>query len=41
MIRGRAEALPEAPGPDGQPTGALIRLYPAEIVSWGLEFADE
>ena len=41
MIRGRAEALPEMAGPDSQPTGVVIRLHPAEVVSWGLEFADE
>jgi hypothetical protein len=41
MIRGRAEALPEEAGPDGQPTGAIIRLHSAEVISWGLEFADE
>jgi hypothetical protein len=41
MIRGTAEALAEATGPDGQPTGPIIRLHPAEVISWGMEFADE
>jgi len=41
MIRGRAEALPDAAGPDGQPTGPIIRLHPSEVISWGLEFAAE
>lgn len=41
MIRGRAEALPDATGPDGQPTGPIIRLHPTEVISWGLQPADE
>jgi hypothetical protein len=41
MIRGMAEALAEATGPDGQPTGPIIRLHPAEVISWGMEFAGE
>jgi pyridoxamine 5'-phosphate oxidase family protein len=41
MIRGRAEALPEQAGPNGQLTDAIIRLHPGEVISWGLEFADE
>jgi hypothetical protein len=41
MIRGMAEALAEAAGPDGQPAGPTIRLHPAEVISWGMEFAEE
>jgi len=41
MIRGTAEALAEATGPDGQPTGPLLRLHPTEVISWGMEFAEE
>jgi pyridoxamine 5'-phosphate oxidase family protein len=41
MIRGRAEALSDADGPNGQPAGPLIRLHPTEVISWGLEFAGE
>jgi pyridoxamine 5'-phosphate oxidase family protein len=41
MVRGRAEALAEASGPDGQPAGPIIRLHPAEVISWGMEFAGE
>jgi len=41
MIRGMAEALAEAAGPDGQPTGPIIRLHPSEVISWGMEFAEE
>jgi pyridoxamine 5'-phosphate oxidase family protein len=41
LIRGRAEALAEATGPDGQPTGPIIRLHPTEVLSWGMEFAAE
>ncbi len=35
MVRGTAEALAEASGPDGQPAGPIIRLHPAEVISWG------
>jgi pyridoxamine 5'-phosphate oxidase family protein len=41
MIRGTAEALTEATGADGQPTGPIIRLHPTEVISWGMEFAAE
>ena len=41
MIRGTAEALTEATGADGQPTGPIIRLRPFEVISWGMEFAAE
>jgi pyridoxamine 5'-phosphate oxidase family protein len=41
MIRGTAEVLAEATGPDGRPTGPIIRLHPAEVISWGMEFAAE
>ena len=41
LIRGRAEALAEATGPDGEPAGSIIRLHPAEVISWGMEFAGE
>lgn len=41
VIRGMAEALADATGPDGQPTGPIIRLHPAEVISWGMEFAEE
>ncbi len=36
-----AEALADATGPDGQPAGPIIRLHPAEVISWGMEFAEE
>jgi pyridoxamine 5'-phosphate oxidase family protein len=41
LIRGRAETLAEATGPDGQPMGPIIRLHPTEVLSWGMEFAAE
>jgi pyridoxamine 5'-phosphate oxidase family protein len=41
MIRGTAEALAESTGPDGQPTGPIIRLHPSQVISWGMEFAGE
>ena len=31
----------DATGPDGQPAGPLLRLHPAEVISWGMEFAGE
>lgn len=37
MIRGRGEALDNAVGADGQPTGPIIRLTPTEVISWGLD----
>jgi pyridoxamine 5'-phosphate oxidase family protein len=37
LVRGRAEALAEAAGPDGP----IIRLHPSEVISWGMEFAGE
>ena len=41
LIRGRAEALADAAGPDGESAGPIIRLHPSEVVSWGMEFAGE
>ena len=41
MIRGSAEALVAAAGRDGQPDGPIIRLHPTEVISWGMEFAEE
>jgi len=41
LIRGRAEALAAATGPDGEPAGPIIRLHPTEVISWGMEFAGE
>lgn len=36
MVRGRAEALTEAAGADGQPLGPIIRIHPGRVTSWGL-----
>jgi pyridoxamine 5'-phosphate oxidase family protein len=41
MVRGRAEALAETTGPDGQPAGPIIRLHPTKVISWGMDFAGE
>ena len=41
LIRGRAEALAAAAGPDGEPAGPIIRLHPTEVISWGMESAAE
>jgi pyridoxamine 5'-phosphate oxidase family protein len=37
MIRGRAEALEEAVGSDGEPVGPIIRITPVQVISWGLD----
>jgi pyridoxamine 5'-phosphate oxidase family protein len=37
MIRGRAEALKEAIGADGQRSGPLLRIHPVQVLSWGLD----
>ena len=36
MVRGRAEALAEATGADGQPSGPLLQIHPLQVLSWGL-----
>jgi pyridoxamine 5'-phosphate oxidase family protein len=36
MVRGEAQALTDAAGADGAPLGAIIRIYPAQVISWGL-----
>jgi pyridoxamine 5'-phosphate oxidase family protein len=41
LVRGAAEALADAAGPDGEPAGPVIRLHPAEVISWGMKFAGE
>jgi pyridoxamine 5'-phosphate oxidase family protein len=37
MVRGRAEALLEAAGADGQALGPLLRIRPVQVLSWGLD----
>lgn len=37
MVRGEAEALDEAISADGESLGAIIRITPTEVLSWGLE----
>jgi len=41
MVRGEAEALAEATGAGGEPLGPIIRIHPAEVISWGLDGAPE
>lgn len=36
MVRGQADALLEALGPDGEPVGPIIRITPIRVMSWGL-----
>jgi pyridoxamine 5'-phosphate oxidase family protein len=37
MVRGDAEALEEAVSADGKPLGAIIRIHPRQVLSWGLD----
>jgi pyridoxamine 5'-phosphate oxidase family protein len=37
MVRGDGETLTEAVGAGGDPLGAIIRIHPIEVISWGLE----
>jgi pyridoxamine 5'-phosphate oxidase family protein len=37
MVRGEAEALEEATSTDGEQLGAIIRIHPAKVISWGLD----
>jgi pyridoxamine 5'-phosphate oxidase family protein len=36
MVRGHAEALERAVGPDGTHLGPIIRIHPTHVISWGL-----
>jgi len=36
MVRGDAEALDEAAGAEGERLGPIIRIHPAQVLSWGL-----
>ncbi|MBP2319944.1 pyridoxamine 5'-phosphate oxidase family protein [Kibdelosporangium banguiense] len=39
-IRGRAEAIPDAENPDGPLDGAIIRIHPERIISFGVDRQD-
>lgn len=41
LIRGRAEALMEAVGPDGKALGPTIRITPTKINSWGMDVEED
>ena len=41
MVRGEAEALAEATSADGERVGAIIRIHPSQVISWGLDEAAE
>jgi len=41
QVRGEAEALTHATAPDGADLGALIRIRPTKVVSWGLDTGKE
>ncbi|MQA79834.1 MAG: PPOX class F420-dependent oxidoreductase [Streptosporangiales bacterium] len=40
QVRGEAEAIPHMTGPDGEDHGAIIRILPTRVVSWGLDGGD-
>ncbi len=40
MVRGDAEAIRAATDADGNAVGAIIRLHPTQVISWGLDAAD-
>ncbi|MEP7024773.1 MAG: PPOX class F420-dependent oxidoreductase [Actinomycetota bacterium] len=39
MVRGRAEALPDARDASGGSLGAIVRIHPLQVLSWGLDTA--
>jgi pyridoxamine 5'-phosphate oxidase family protein len=39
-IRGRAEAIPDAEAPQGYMDGAIIRIHPERIISFGVDRQD-
>lgn len=39
MVRGEAESLDAAADADGKPLGAIIRIHPTQVISWGLDAA--
>lgn len=41
MVRGEAEALEAAVDAEGNPLGAILRIRPIEVISWGLDQTDE
>jgi pyridoxamine 5'-phosphate oxidase family protein len=40
-VRGRAEALPDAATPEGGMDGAVIRIHPERVLSFGVERQDQ
>jgi pyridoxamine 5'-phosphate oxidase family protein len=41
QVRGEAEALSQATAPDGEDLGAIIRIRPTKVVSWGLDTGND
>lgn len=39
MVRGDAEAVEAATDADGDALGAIIRIHPTQVISWGLDEA--
>jgi pyridoxamine 5'-phosphate oxidase family protein len=37
MVRGEAEALEETASADSMPLGAVIRIHPRQVISWGMD----
>jgi pyridoxamine 5'-phosphate oxidase family protein len=40
MVRGKAQAFHESVGADGERVGAIIRITPTQVISWGLQPED-
>jgi pyridoxamine 5'-phosphate oxidase family protein len=40
LIRGRAQALHDTYGPDGEALGPTIRITPSQVISWGMDVVD-
>ena len=41
LIRGQAQALDDAHGPDANALGPIIRITPSQVISWGMDAVDE
>lgn len=37
MVRGRGETIEDALDQDGKSLGAIIRIHPDQVISWGME----
>jgi pyridoxamine 5'-phosphate oxidase family protein len=40
LVRGQAQALHDAYGPNGEAQGPTIRITPSQVISWGMDVVD-